>query len=80
MHAQPRREAGHIDKLYAVVRSSTGNLYESIPLETSMPNFSVCAERHAINNMLCAESETATCEAILIATPAPDETTTPTTP
>lgn len=79
-HARTRREAGHTDKLYAVVRSSTGNLYEGIPLETSMPNFNVCAERHAINNMLYAEPETATCDAILIATPAPEETTAPPTP
>lgn len=79
-HARKRRQTGHTDKLYAVVRSETGDLYDGIPLETSMPQFNVCAERHAINNMLYAEPGAATLEAILVATPVPDETTPPPTP
>ncbi|PSP55420.1 hypothetical protein BRC82_05630 [Halobacteriales archaeon QS_1_67_19] len=79
-HALKRRQAGCTDKLYAVVRSNTGEFYDGIPLETSMPQFDVCAERHAINNMRYSEPGAATCEAILIATPVPDETAAPPTP
>ncbi|NHX37638.1 MULTISPECIES: cytidine/deoxycytidylate deaminase family protein [Halolamina] len=79
-HAQKRRHAGQTDKLYAVVQSKTGNLYVGIPLETSMPQANFCAERHAINNMLYTEPDSGAVERILVATPAPDETTNPTTP
>lgn len=79
-HARKRRRADQTDKLYAVVQSETGDLYDAVPLETSMAQFDVCAERHAINDMLYAEPETATFEAILVATPVPDEATPPPTP
>lgn len=79
-HARKRRQAGHTDKLYAVVQSKTDDLYVGIPLETSMAQSNFCAERHAINNMLYAEPDSAVIERILVATPAPDETTNPTTP
>lgn len=78
-HAQTRREAGYTDKLYAVAQSDSGTLSVGIPLETSMSQFDVCAERHAINNMLYAEPD-ATLAAMLVATPAPDETSQPATP
>jgi cytidine deaminase len=78
-HAKDRRRAGLTDKLYAVARSETGILYEGVPFETSMPQFDFCAERHAINEMLYAEPG-ATLDAILVATPAPDETAPPPTP
>lgn len=78
-HARTRRAAGFTDKLYAVVQSDTGQEYVGVPLETSMAQFDVCAERHAINQMLYAEPE-ARLAAVLVASPAPDETSTPTTP
>jgi len=50
-HARKRRAAGHVDKLYAFVRSETGTVYEGTPLETSMTQADCCAERHAIANI-----------------------------
>lgn len=78
-HARTRRDAGYTDKLSAVARSDSGDLFLGIPLETSMKQFDVCAERHAINAML-AEDPDATLSSILVATPAPDETSQPTPP
>lgn len=78
-HARTRREAGYTDKLSAVARSGSGALSFGIPLETSMAQFDVCAERHAINAMLAANPD-ATLSAILVAAPAPDETSQPTPP
>lgn len=78
-HARKRREAGYTDKLYAVVQSDSGALYDGIPLETSMAQFDVCAERHAINSMRYAEPD-ATVAAVLVATPAPDTASAPVTP
>lgn len=79
-HAQTRRQAGLTDRIYAVVQSEAGSLYDGIPFETSMPQFDFCAERHAINNMLYAEPETARLESLLVATPVPDESAAPPTP
>lgn len=79
-HARKRRQAGHTDKLYTVVQSKSGDLYVGIPFETSMTQANFCAERHAINNMLCREPDSGAVERILVATPAPDETSNPTTP
>lgn len=78
-HARARREAGYTDKLSAVARSDSGSLFLGVPLETSMAQFDVCAERHAINAML-VDGPDATLSAILVATPAPDETHEPPTP
>jgi cytidine deaminase len=44
-----------------------------------MAQFDVCAERHAINELLYAEPGSAL-DAILVATPVPDETAPPPTP
>lgn len=79
-HARKRRRAGHTDKLYSVVRSETGNLYDAIPFETSMSQLNFCAERHAINDMLYAEPDSASVSDLLVATPVPDETHDPPTP
>ncbi|WP_121822497.1 hypothetical protein [Halostella salina] len=79
-HARRRRQAGLTDVLYAVVRSTSGSLYDGTPFETSMPQFDFCAERHAINNMLHAEPETDAFTDLLVAEPVPDESTDPKTP
>lgn len=63
-----------------MVQSGAGGLHDGIAFETSMAQFDCCAERHAINNMLYAEPETARLQAILVATPVPDEATSPPTP
>lgn len=78
-HARTRREAGYTDKLYAVARSDSGALFLGVPLETTMAQFDVCAERHAINAMLVDDPD-ATLSAVLVASPAPDGTSEPPTP
>lgn len=79
-HATARRTAGFFDELHAVVRSTSGRVYDGVPFETSMPQFDFCAERHAINNMLYAETEAASVDAVLVAGPVPDEDADVTTP
>lgn len=79
-HAATRRQAGLTDKIYAVVQSEAGSLYDGIPFETSSAQFDFCAERHAINNMHYAEPESGTVDSILVATPVPHENVDPPTP
>lgn len=79
-HAETRRQADLADQIYAVVQSEAGSLYDGIPFETSLAQFDFCAERHAINNMLYAEPESARLETLLVATPVPDDSVAPPTP
>ncbi|MFB6253220.1 MAG: hypothetical protein ABEI06_01255 [Halobacteriaceae archaeon] len=79
-HARERRDVALFDKLYAIVQSETGKIYEGIPFETSMSQFDFCAERHAINNMQYAETEKTNVDMIIIAGPAPNDEATITMP
>jgi len=79
-HARRRRAAGRTDVIHAVVRSTSGDLYDAIPLETSTSQFDCCAERCAINDLRQAEPGDPTVDAVLIAGPVPagsDAVTTP---
>lgn len=78
--ARSRREASLHDKIHAVARSGDGACYEGMAFETSLAQFDVCAERHALANMHHAETEHATLDAILVAGPVPDVDGEPTTP
>lgn len=79
-HATRRRQVGRTDVIFAVVRSTAGNVYDGIPLETSAPQLDHCAERHAINAMRQAEPGDPGLDAILVAGPVPDESSSVTTP
>lgn len=79
-HSRQRREAGLVDRIHAVARSATGELYEGMAFETSQPQFDCCAERHAIADMHYAETERATLDALLVAGPVPDAEADPVTP
>ena len=71
-HSQERKNAEHFDKLHAVVRSTNGSIYAGVPFESSMSQFDLCAERHAINNMHYVETKTTKLDLILVAGTVPD--------
>lgn len=58
----------------------SGNIYVGMPFETSQSQFDFCAERHAINTMQYAETETTKFDVILVACPVPDADEPVTTP
>ena len=79
-HAVDRRRAGRTDVIHAVVRSTTGAVYEGVPFESDAPQFNYCAERHAINELRFAEPGTGAVDVILVAGPVPDADASVTTP
>lgn len=79
-HSERRKAADRYDKIHAVARSTSGEIYEGTPFETSQPQFDCCAERHAINELHYAETEATAFDAILVAGPVPDEGDSVTTP
>lgn len=64
-----RHQKGDIDTLYGFVLSGSGALYDGACYE---PNPTICGERHAIANMVLAESNKAKISSILVADPVPD--------
>jgi cytidine deaminase len=66
-----RRAKGGIDTLYAFVMSDSGNIYDGACLETTISNGGICGERHAIANMVLAESYRAKIKYIVVTDPAP---------
>jgi len=66
-----RKSKGGIDTLYAFVMSDSGKTYEGACLETNTQHANVCAERHAIANMVLGESYKGKVKSIVIADPVP---------
>jgi len=66
-----RKANGGIDTLYSFVMSDSGKIYDGACLESNLSNGSLCAERHAIANMILKESYKAKVKAIVIADPVP---------
>lgn len=51
-----RQAKGGIDTLYSFLMSDSGKIYDGACLETNTDHFNICAERHAIANMILNES------------------------
>ena len=66
-----RQSKGGIDTLYSFVMSESGKIYDGACLESSVSAGAVCAERHAIANMILAESYSTKIKHIVVADPVP---------
>ncbi|MBU1112212.1 MAG: hypothetical protein ABIG93_04595 [archaeon] len=66
-----RHAKGGIDTLYAFVMSDSGKIYDGACLETDISSGNLCAERHAIANMVLKESYQAKVKIVVVADPVP---------
>lgn len=66
-----RKAKRGIDTLYAFVMSNSGKIYDGACFETSISGGVICGERHAIANMILAESYQAKVKLIVVADPVP---------
>lgn len=66
-----RRLKGGIDTLYAFLMSNSGKIHDGACFEPTISHATVCAERHAIANMILKESYKAKIKTIVIADPVP---------
>jgi cytidine deaminase len=67
-----RKAKGGIDTLYAFLMSDSGKIYEGACFETNIQHANICAERHAIANMILKESYKAKIKSIVVADPVPE--------
>jgi len=67
-----RKSKGGIDTLYSFVMSDSGKIHDGACLESDLSNGGLCAERHAIANMILKESYKAKVKAIIVADPVPE--------
>jgi cytidine deaminase len=70
-YCKMRKSKGLYDLIYAFVLSDSGKIYDGVATESNQPQAGICAERHAINNMLLAETEKAKIVSIFVAGPVP---------
>jgi len=75
-----RQSKGGIDTLYAFLISDGGKIYEGACLEVDISHANICAERHAIANMILKESYKAKVKSIVVADPVPEVQKNSTTP
>ena len=73
-----RKARGGIDTLYAFVMSDAGRIYDGACFETAIG--SICGERHALANMVLAESYKARAKILVVADPVPKVQKNSTTP
>lgn len=66
-----RHEKGGIDTLYSFLLSDSGKIYAGACYEANISQATICGERHAIANMIMAESYSAKIKAIVVADPVP---------
>ena len=66
-----RHAKGGIDTLYAFLISENGTIYDGAAFEPNLPHAAVCAERHAIANLVMNEAYNSKIESIVIADPVP---------
>ncbi len=66
-----RDEKGGIDTLYSFVMSDSGKIYDGACLETNLSHSNICAERHAIANMILKETYKAKVKIVVVADPVP---------
>ncbi|HLC76744.1 MAG TPA: hypothetical protein VJH04_00915 [archaeon] len=73
-----RKSRGGIDTVYSFVMSNSGKIYDGACLESSIGG--VCAERHALANMILAETYNAKAKIVVVADPVPKVQKNSTTP
>lgn len=67
-----RHSRGSVDTLYSFILSDSGKIYDGACYESKLAHLSICAERHAIANMILAESYKAKIKSIIVADPVPE--------
>lgn len=67
-----RKAKGGIDTLYAFVMSDSGKIYDGACFETNLSHSNICAERHAIANMILKETYKARVKIVVVADPVPN--------
>jgi cytidine deaminase len=70
-YSKMRKEQGLYDIIYAFVLSESGKIYNGACFESTLPQCNICAERHAIANLILAETEKARIKCIFVAGPVP---------
>lgn len=68
-----RHGRGGIDTLYSFLLSKRGKLYDGSCMETNIGHANICAERHAIANLIMNESYGSEIKSIVIADPVPEK-------
>ncbi|MDP3986397.1 MAG: hypothetical protein U1C53_01050 [Candidatus Veblenbacteria bacterium] len=66
-----RHKKGGIDTLYSFLISDGGMIHDGACFEPNIAQATVCAERHAIQNMILKESYKAKIKSIVVADPVP---------
>lgn len=66
-----RQRKGGVDTLYSFVLSDIGNIYDGSCFEANLVHATLCAERHAIANLVMNECYQSRIKAIVIADPVP---------
>ena len=72
-YCKERRKKGLYDIIYAFVLSNSGKIYTGACFESNLTQANICAETHAISNMVLAETEKAKVRSLLVAGPVPRE-------
>jgi cytidine deaminase len=66
-----RHREGNVDTLYAFLLADSGKIYDGGCFEASLAHVTVCAERHAIANLIMNGSYQSKIKAIVVADPVP---------
>jgi len=67
-----RLSKGEVDTVYAFILSYSGKIHDGACLETPLKHVTICAERHAIANMIMSESYNVKIKSIVVADPVPE--------
>lgn len=67
-----RHVNGGMDTLYSFLLSDSGKIHDGACFETKLGHASICAERHAVANMILQESYKAKIKSIVVADPVPE--------
>jgi cytidine deaminase len=67
-----RESKGGLNTLYSFLLSDSRKIYDGACLETNIGSANICAERHAVANMVLKESYKAKVKCIVVADPVPD--------
>lgn len=70
-YCKMRKSKGLTDNLIAFVLSSSGKIYAGQAFDSGLPQCNICAERHAVANMVLAETEKARIVSVFVAGPVP---------
>jgi cytidine deaminase len=75
-----RHSRGGVDTLYSFILSDRGAIYDGACFEPDIKQATICAERHAIANLVSKESYKAKIRSIVVADPVPEVQRRSTTP